>query len=228
MKNVSVIIPYKPDNGHRDIVFKWIKCFYKKSMPEVELCIGDCKSELFNRSQAINTAAQKATKDVFVIADGDVMYNPDVLVKAIRLLNKHAWIIPYSKCLDLSRSSTEKLLSSIPEWPLSIKGEYKERYKNKSFNPVGGLVVVTRKTFYAVGGFDERFIGWGGEDDAFAYAVNTLCGHFQRLDEKNYHLWHAVYRLVNCRKYQVSQFPRFLGNSGPPKLMKFGMKLSKK
>ncbi|QCK82219.1 hypothetical protein E5Z46_08125 [Geobacillus kaustophilus NBRC 102445] len=44
----------------------------------------------------------------------------------------------------------------------------------------------------AVGGFDERFSAWGGEDDAFSSAVNTLCGHYKRLEHTIYHLWHPV------------------------------------
>jgi glycosyltransferase involved in cell wall biosynthesis len=75
-------------------------------MPEVELCIGECQSELFNRSQALNIAAKTATKDVFVIADADIIYTPPFLVQATQLLDKHVRIIPFSKFLDLSKLST--------------------------------------------------------------------------------------------------------------------------
>ncbi|MFK4998906.1 galactosyltransferase-related protein [Bacillus sp. N9] len=55
---------------------------------------------------------------------------------------------------------------------------------------MGGINVVPRKHFETVGGFDERFVGWGGEDDAFAASLNTLCGYVKRLDATIYHLWH--------------------------------------
>ena len=192
LNRVSVLIPYKPDNGIRDELFKWVKTFYQNVIPEVELCIGESQSEPFNRSQAINHAAKKATRDVFVIADGDMIYDPKVLVQAIQMLNKHAWVIPFSKLLDLSESSTQKLIQSSPEWPLSIEVEYEERFNDSNYKPVSGLIVVTRKNFNRVKGFDERFVGWGKEDNAFKDAMNTICGRYKRINNHFvYHLWHA-------------------------------------
>jgi predicted glycosyltransferase involved in capsule biosynthesis len=40
-----------------------------------------------------------------------------------------------------------------------------------------------------VGGFDERFRGWGWEDRAFFIACDTLCGH-DRISGPVRHLWH--------------------------------------
>ncbi|KRF47253.1 hypothetical protein ASG98_17040 [Bacillus sp. Soil531] len=192
LNQVSVLIPYKPDNGERDKLFKWVKSYYKNVMPEVELCIGTSKSEPFNRSQAINRAAKKATKDVFVIADADVIYNPKILIKGIRLLDKHAWVIPYGKWLDISKASTIRLLKTSPKWPLSTKFKSTERFQDKTVKPVSGVIIVTRKNFNSIKGFDERFVGWGREDNAFRDAMNTLCGPFKRINNSSiYHLWHT-------------------------------------
>ncbi|WHY78268.1 glycosyltransferase family 2 protein [Neobacillus sp. WH10] len=190
LNNVSVLIPYKPDNGLRDRLFKWVKAFYETMMPEVELCIGETLSEPFNRSQAINIAAKQATRDVFVIADADVFYDPQILVQGMRLLDQHAWVIPYFTWQDLSESSTEKLLVHSPQWPLPFKVKYKER-KFKKSKPISGVNIVTRENFNKVKGFDERFVGWGREDNAFKDAMNTVCGPFIRLKSTSiYHLWH--------------------------------------
>ncbi|WP_218970618.1 galactosyltransferase-related protein [Alkalihalobacterium alkalinitrilicum] len=193
LNNVSVLIPYKPDNGVRDNLFKWVRSFYENVMPDVELCIGEDHSELFNRSRAINTAAQKASKEIFVIADGDVIYNPEMIVQAIKLLDKHAWVIPYRKWLNLDKESTEKILKISPEWPLPIEVKYKQRghKRNKKPNPESGVLVLPRKNFNIVEGFDERFKGWGKEDRAFCIAMNTLCGPYKRIEKGFlYHLWH--------------------------------------
>lgn len=191
LNQVSVLIPYKRDYGIRDDLFKWVITFYENVMPEVEMCICESQSEPFNRSQAINNAAKEATRNVFVIADADVIYNPKMVVQAIQLLEKHAWIIPFSKFLDVSKSSTEKLLMSSPQWPLLMEMDYEDRYKNKNYKSISSLVVVTRDNFNMVGGFDERFEGWGREDNAFRDAMNTICGPYKRIKNQFlYHLWH--------------------------------------
>lgn len=186
-----MLIPFKPDNGIRDRTFKWVKGFYKKMMPEVELCVGETFSAPFNRAEAINLAARQATRDIFVITDSDIILDPNVIKKAILMLNKHVWIIPYSKCLDLSESGTYRLLNKFPQWPLPGDIDYDNRFKNRKYKPIGGIIVVSRKNFNRVKGFDERFVGWGGEDDAFGYAMDTLCGPYKRIDDHPiYHLWH--------------------------------------
>jgi len=190
LNDVSVLIPYKPDNGLRDRLFKWVKTFYETMMPEVELCIGESFSVPFNRSQAINIAAKQATRDVFVIADADVFYDPQILVQGMKLLKQHPWVIPYFTWKDLSKSSSEKLLVHSPQWPLPFKVNYKERRFKKS-KPISGVIIVTRENFNLVKGFDERFAGWGREDNAFKDAMNTICGPFIRLNAASiYHLWH--------------------------------------
>ncbi len=189
----------------RDKLFKWVKKYYEATMPEVELCIGVDHNVPFNKSRAINNAAKKATRDIFVIADIDAIYDPNTLIRAIKMLNKYSWVIPYNHWLDLTKTSTEKLLVFPPQWPLPLKVQYRERIfkrvlirrKNRrkrvvrSSKPFGGVIVVPRKNFYRVKGFDERFVGWGREDNAFRDAMNTICGHYGRLRTSSvYHLWH--------------------------------------
>ncbi|GHH99571.1 glycosyltransferase family 2 protein [Neobacillus kokaensis] len=218
LNNVSILIPYKPDGGPRDRLFNWVKTYYETMMPEVELCIGKSLSHPFNRSRAINIAAKQATRDIFVIADGDVFYEPDSLLQAIELLDQHAWVIPYDKWLDLTQSSTENLLIHPPQLPLPLDVEYsKERkYKNNRL-PISGTIIVTRENFYKVRGFDERFKGWGKEDNAFCAAMNTICGPYYRT--KNtflYHLWHPREGLKTHPNMQnnIKLFNRYAKRTG--------------
>jgi lipopolysaccharide biosynthesis glycosyltransferase len=189
-ENVSILIPYKPDNGIRDRNLNWIINFYKKIFPNVEICVGISTDELFNRSRAINLAAKQATRDIFVIADGDVFCEPEVIKDSIKHLETSPWIIPFRKIVRISEANSRKLVEAEPTWPLEIS-DY-ETIHTPEPNYLGGLNVITRDHFMAVGGFDERFMGWGGEDDAFSCAVNTLCGPFKRLWHTIYHLWHPV------------------------------------
>lgn len=191
-ENVSILIPFQSDNGQRDIIFKWLIQYYKASMPGAELCIHVSKDKLFNKSKNINLAAKKATRGIFVIADADMIIRPALIIYSIRLLEQHPWIIPFQRIQYLSKYTSNKLLKTDPKWPLSIEDKSKY-YILKKYGPneiSGGINILSRTNFKKVGGFDERFAGWGGEDDAFCYAVNTLCGKLKRLNQEIYHIWH--------------------------------------
>ena len=55
---------------------------------------------------------------------------------------------------------------------------------------VGGVVAITPECWWAAGGMDERFVGWGCEDFAFANAASETLGPLLRLDSPAVHLWH--------------------------------------
>lgn len=201
LENVSVLIPYNPNNkDHRSSNFEWVKRFYHAAMPEVEICIGSAADKPFNRCKAINLAAKQASRDVFVIAEADVVYDPELIRNALELLKNHTWIIPFRGVINISEMNSKKLLKSVPGWPLSVEvNDFQIDWYYEEF--AGKLNVITRDNFAAAGGCDERFVGWGCEDDAFVCAVNTLCGPFVRIDRPIYHLWHTYAGAWNNPNY---------------------------
>ena len=189
MKKVSILMPFRSDNGYRENIFRWVLKFYESFLPETEICIGESDSELFSRAQAINNAASKSTRDVFIIADADLFYEPAILNTSVKLLNEYNWVVPYYKINYLSLESTAKLLVTVPSWPLEVQVD-STQINLVDDGITGGICIVSRKNFEYIGGYDTRFKGWGGEDDAFGFAMNTLCGPYKRLDSKIFHLWH--------------------------------------
>jgi predicted glycosyltransferase involved in capsule biosynthesis len=190
-EKMSVLMPYMPDYGPRDAALKWVKKYYQTMMPKIELCIGVSTEEAFSRSQGMNKAARQATRDIFVIADGDIFYDPAILIDAAKLLKQCAWVIPFhhQKIINLSESNSKKILKSTPSWPAKV--EIKDfTVEKREMTFAGKINVLHRKTYEKVGGFDERFVGYGWEDNAFQNAVSTLCGPHRRLDRKLFHLWH--------------------------------------
>ncbi|WP_284036274.1 galactosyltransferase-related protein [Neobacillus sp. 114] len=189
LENVSIIIPFQTDNGPRAKAFEWIKKYYARVMPEAELCLGIISGDI-NKAKAINLAAKKATKDIFVIADADVVYAPSLIEEAIKVLKKAAWVVPFTEIYNVEKQGTKKLLQTKPKWPMDVNSGdcSKANWLYQGF--AGKLFVIPRANFEAVGGFDERFIGWGGEDDAFSHSVRTLCGDIVNVKGRIYHLWH--------------------------------------
>ncbi|MGM0904665.1 MAG: galactosyltransferase-related protein [Bacillota bacterium] len=198
MKDISILIPFRSDNGPREYAFQWVLKFYQKVLPDAEICIDGCDTHLFSKSQAVNNAAKKATGNTFVIADADMIYNPQCIELSIPLLKNAGWVIPYTQVLDLSKKSTQNLLATEPNWPINMKLEFTKRTPRT----IGGLNIVSRKNFEAIGGWDERFVGWGGADDAFCFAMDTLCGKHKRLEMQMLHLWHEPLKAKGNPNYQ--------------------------
>ena len=60
-------------------------------------------------------------------------------------------MIPYKQVLDISENSTKQLLAAKPHWPVKMHLEVKQRTPRT----VGGINVVPRKHFEAVGGWTK-------------------------------------------------------------------------
>ncbi|MCA9194412.1 MAG: hypothetical protein KDB03_21730 [Planctomycetales bacterium] len=55
----------------------------------------------------------------------------------------------------------------------------------------GGLFMMRRNVYADLGGSDERFIGWGGEDDAMTIKLRRLVASPRTLTQSSaFHLWH--------------------------------------
>jgi hypothetical protein len=53
----------------------------------------------------------------------------------------------------------------------------------------GGTIAISREAFSAIGGFDEGFVDWGGEDDEFFDRCGAI-GHCRSGFLPFVHLWH--------------------------------------
>ncbi|KAA9019494.1 galactosyltransferase-related protein [Niallia endozanthoxylica] len=216
-EQISILIPFKEDNGIRSETLQWVIRFYQNVIPEAEICIGENDDKIFNRCKAINAAAEKASRNVFVLADADVIYDPDLLVESVLSLQKAPWVIPFNRILDISQKKTEEILKIEPSWPLSLTNENYSEFKiDKLF--AGKLNVLSREAFEKVGGYDEQFLGWGCEDDAFLLAMNTLSGQFINMNRPIYHFWHPFVGADNNPYYRknLKRLSRYQQANGNP------------
>jgi predicted glycosyltransferase involved in capsule biosynthesis len=183
----SLLVPRKADHGIRDHHWSLVKKRYQKLMPEVEICTGHDNSKLFCRSKAVNEAAKKATGNIMIIVDADVIFEPELLEKIAAVIHLHPWIIPYKTGIFLTKEATNRFIKKGLPAKVKIKAEDIER----SYLGKGQLInVMKRECFEAVQGMDERFSGWGLEDFAFRVALDTICGKHFNMDQNVYHLWH--------------------------------------
>lgn len=225
---ISVLIPWRTDDGQRDRVLDWILRRYALMWPEVQVVLGTNDDEPFNRSSARNNAAEQADGDVFVIADADTIV-PDFgrLTWAAHAVDSGLapWIVPYAEnqYFNLSMGATESLLGMEPDVPLAMNPRFAIAWEHKITSWAGALVL-TRSAFEAVGGYDERFNGWGYEDNSFRYAMDTLVGPHERLDGAAWHLWHPIAEGTNFDqphiKFNRELYERYTSAQGKPAYMR--------
>ena len=185
---VVVLVPRRGDGGWRDRLWAFCRRWWEAAHPEWTIVEGDHLDGPFNRAAAVNAAARAAGEwDVAVVLDADVILHPETVARAVRDAHESgcAWL-PFAQRCSLSRPATQRLLSGSLGWPIPIK----EAVERQAWN-VSTCVVVPRSAWDAVGGFDERFVGWGGEDDAFHAALAVTVGVCRGKGEA-WHLWHEA------------------------------------
>lgn len=125
---------------------------------------------LFNRSWGYNCGLNIVHQNKIILADNDIILNNNDLVEGLNYLNNYDIVKPFTKVYDLTSEDT---INCIHDNKYQISNTSKERQHSIA----GGLLMLTRGSFFLVGGYDERFEGWGGEDNEmylnlFDYMVN--------------------------------------------------------
>lgn len=190
---VSVLIPYRPGNPERARLWAWVSRRYMLLLPDAEIVLrGDWENPQsvlpFNHPQAINRCADDATGSIYVIGDSDTAFNAASLRAAIEhVAYTDDWMVPQTYH-QLTEAATEVLLTRPPaSWIM----EPVETEWTGHASSVAPIVVVSASAFHKVGGYDERYPGWGSDDRAFSIAMNTLHRPYRRWQGASYHLWHS-------------------------------------
>jgi len=191
---VSVLVPYRPDGGHRDRAWAWIEQRWRLAFgDEIELLVGGDDGGRnpgeFNHPLAINRLASEASGDVFVIADADTAPDPVFIRRACSWVDEGivVWALP-TQYRKLTEAATEEVFEHPPH--TNLYG-YETAWIGESVS-WSGTVAVPRAGFEFVGGYDERFAFWGADDVCFAASMATLWGPFARLPGACYHFWHPA------------------------------------
>lgn len=183
-------MPYRPGDPDRDSTWAWIKTHHAHLHSGWEIVEGDTPGQ-WNKPRAVNGAVERSTGDVLIIADADVIPDPVALERAT---TEGTWVAPFDPVYRLHRSASQQVLESWPTHRLKDPADWipEADLARRVYHgtPGGGVVVLPRETFDLVGGMDERFIGWGGEDVAFGWALGALAGPAVQYDAPLIHLWH--------------------------------------
>jgi GT2 family glycosyltransferase len=184
MTKVAVLVPRRADGGRRDDLWAYIRDTRWDGYTIFEG--HDDTGGWFNRSRAINLAAQAAGDwDVAIIADSDSFVGPDQLETAVEGCERYGkmWLA-YSVFHYLTQSMSDRIMGGYV-------GNWEPGVRFTMTNTCSSMVVVRRDIWDKARGFDEGFVGWGMEDVAASHAFQTFGGGLAKAVGPCWHLWHA-------------------------------------
>lgn len=137
----------------------------------------------WSRGAALNAAARDAGDwDFALLADADTIPDPDAIEHALKLADETGGAVrPHDHLKRLTPSGSLVFARG---------GELEPRHVETEF-PGGGLSVVARSGWDKVGGFDERFVGWGYEDSVFNIRMLAVAD-WNRVPGTVLHLFHPT------------------------------------
>lgn len=139
----------------------------------------------FNKSWALNVGARQALTDRLIFHDGDILAPADYARTACALLRRGytgARLPRLVFYLDRETSMTVQSEMMLTETNLAVA-------EVRANCPA--ILVMDKSAYWRIGGHDETFYGWGGEDDEILQRAQTLKfypGNFMPF----VHLWHPA------------------------------------
>jgi predicted glycosyltransferase involved in capsule biosynthesis len=149
----------------------------------------------FSSSRARNAGIQVAGTEWISLEDADVIYGPDFYQIALDELRSLEIDTPFTFLTIPTIYLTEQISEDIfqnglqPSHVRKIKRalafENPRGAPNNNtllhFAPASGIFLLRRKTALLAGGYDEHFIGWGGEDRDLAFRLLALPQRAQKI-----------------------------------------------
>jgi hypothetical protein len=191
---VVFLAPRREDGGHRDLLWALCRARWERDFPDWPVVEGHHTEGPFNRAAAINRASALADVDgrwdVAIIIDSDVMVKRSQVLAAVERAKAGYVTWAHRRWREFHDYWTHRTLKDHRLFDPEFEGVDLDVLVAVT-NPISWscCVAVPRETFDAMSGFDERFVGWGFEDGAWAAHVRGLY-KWDRIQGDVINLWH--------------------------------------
>lgn len=139
---------------------------------------------LFNKSWAVNIGSLRAGAELLCILDADMLVDADFLERNVDRFEQPGtqahWPFRDVLCLDASSSHAAIRGRCLAGDPAVDRDQLRGVHLRR---PPGACIWVREALFRRIGGMDERFEGWGGEDLDFAFRVDRSAPLDRHADE---------------------------------------------
>ncbi len=166
MLPAKIVIPWRPAPSRID-AFERVQHWYREAFPDVPIETIDTDDDVFVLAACRNRAmASAAPEDVVVLSDADTLPEPAALTAAVAAATAgDAVHLPYDEYRWLGREGSAQYAEGRP---------LSDCDHELVVGACSGVYVATPRAWFAHGGQDERFRGWGFEDAAWNLAHETL------------------------------------------------------
>jgi hypothetical protein len=154
----------------------WVRLIHAPAREDMPYC----------RSWSFNVGAQHARAPVLVLHDNDMLLPADYAAEVLARIARGFEAVNLKRFIFyLTREHTQALLAGRAGLLDAAPEVVVQNLE------AGGSVAITREAFDRIGGMDESFVGWGGEDNEFWERAATLkvwpWAHLPIV-----HLWHEA------------------------------------
>jgi len=140
----------------------------------------------YNRSWSFNIGLRYAKTDIIACGDSDLIMHPEDLINALKETKNYEMVNPYKSVIDLNPQESNLSFEKMFEINRPGRGELDHQKTNIS----GGIAIFQKQALYKIGGWDENFWDWGGEDDLQTIKIENFLT-YKTMDARSYHLYHA-------------------------------------
>ncbi len=184
---VSVIIPWQKGDRTREQAKEHVLNWFHTEMPDSwQIVVAETNQRPFSKAGVVREALKDTFGKIIVVHDADSI-TPG-LPETVQMIEGRArWAIPHTMVHRLTPEATEAIYQGADMNSL-IQSTHEKPYKGVR---AGGSIVLERSLFEECPP-DPRFIGWGGEDEAWGYALHIVANHdAPRSKQPLIHLWHT-------------------------------------